>query len=195
MLYLKNLVLAARAHLLAVFVLPLLTISGCQKGGAPSAPDGAASKASQNRAAPPAPEANVFVNEPLLAKPYAVIGGAVENTGARRLEGLTVEVELKRRADGSVERRDVAVEPGALEPGQRGKFSLKVLSEEWSNSRVVKLRGGGSRQEEVAFKSLPGAKRPPERIKDNVVIVKTPNKKKSDGSEFINTPDNPYSVP
>ena len=55
---------------------------------------------------------------------------------------------------------------------------------------------GGARAEEIAFRSLPGAKRPPERMKDNVIIVKTPStKKRSGGDDFINTPDNPYSVP
>lgn len=193
MLYFRNLVLNTRTPLLAVAALSLLIPLGCQKGNSEASSNGAAPKASQKRAAA-APEAHVYVDEPTLGRPYSVIGGAVENAGARRLEGLTVEVELKRRADGSVERREVPVEPDDLEPGQRGKFSLKVLAEEWGNSRVVKLLGG-ARQEEVAFKALPGAKRPPERIKDNVVIVKTPAKKKSDGSEFINTPDNPYSVP
>jgi hypothetical protein len=111
-----------------------------------------------------------------------------------RLEKLSVEIELKRRADGSAERREVAVTPSDLEPGRQGRFSLKVLSEEWSGSRVVKLRSG-SRPQEVAFKPMPGAKRPPERIKDNVIIVKTPGPKKPSGGDFINTPDTPYKVP
>jgi hypothetical protein len=135
------------------------------------------------------------VDEAMLARPYAIIGGAVQNVGNHKLEKLWVEVELRRRADSGVETREVQVEPADLEPGQQGKFSLKVLSEEWSGSRVVGLRGGARGLEEVAFKSLPGAKRPPEKIKDNVIIVKTPAKKKPGGDDFINTPDNPYSVP
>jgi hypothetical protein len=82
-----------------------------------------------------------------------------------------------------------------LEPGKKGKFSLKVLSDEWSSTRVVGLRSGARPQEEVAFKAQPGAKRPPEKIKDNIIIVKTPAQKKSGDSEFINTPDTPYKVP
>ncbi|HEX8685135.1 MAG TPA: FxLYD domain-containing protein [Pyrinomonadaceae bacterium] len=183
---------AAVAPLLAA-----LALAGCGKKSATApAVDAAAGRGVQTAPAPaPTPEANILVDEAMLARPYAIIGGTVENVGAERLEKLSVEIELKRRADGSVERREATVAPPDLEPGKQGKFSLKVLSEEWSGSRVVKLRSG-ARPGEVAFKPLPGAKRPPERVKDNVVIVKTPGPKKpSGGGDFINTPDTPYKVP
>ena len=171
-------------------LIPLFVLSGCQ-----TRPEASRQQAAQAKPTPPpAPEANILVDEAMLAKPYAIIGGAVQNVGRERLERLSVEVELKRRADSSVEVREVSVQPGDLEPGQQGKFSLKVLSEEWSGSRVIRLRSG-ARQQEVAFKPLPGAKRPPEKIRENVVIAKPPPRKKSDGSEFINTPDTPYKVP
>lgn len=182
---------AVTAPLLASLALP-----GCGgKSATAPAVDAGANRVAQ--AAPPAaptPEANIFVDEAMLAKPYAIIGGTVENVGAGRLEKLSVEVELKRRADGSVETREVNVAPSDLEPGRQGKFSLRVLSEEWSGSRVVRLRSGAVPRE-VAFKPLPGAKRPPERIRDNVIIVKTPGPKKPSGGDFINTPDTPYKVP
>lgn len=194
MTFLRNLISAARTTAVMISVLTLLTLSGCQKSSI-NRGDAAAQKSSQTRTAPsPTPEANVFADEAMLAKPYAIIGGAVENVGARKLEKLSVEIELRRRDDGAFETREVAVEPSDLEPGKRGKFSLKVLSEEWSGSRVVKLRSGPHPQE-VAFKVLPGAKRPPEKIKENVIVVKTPAQKRPNGSEFINTPDTPYSVP
>lgn len=190
MIYLRNLAVGKLRPALTLTLLPLLFLAGCQKG-----PDAARQKAAQPTPTPkPEPQAHVFVDEPLLAKPYAIIGGAVQNIGKQRLEKLSVEVELRRRADSGVETRVVSVEPSALEPGQQGKFSLKILSEEWSSSRVVSLKSG-ERSEEVAFKSLPGAKRPPERMKDTINIVKTPSKKKSSGDDFINTPDTPYSVP
>ena len=187
MIYLSNLVSAARKS--ALTLIPFLILSGCQ-----AAPDSARQKAQATPTPKPEPRANIFVDEAMLAKPYAIIGGAVQNVGNERLEKLSVEIELRRRADSGVQTREIKVEPADLEPGQQGKFSLKVLSEEWSGSRVVGLKGG-ARAEEIAFRSLPGAKRPPEKIKENVTIVKTPSKKKSGGDEFINTPDNPYSVP
>jgi hypothetical protein len=190
MIYRKNLFSAGRQTTLTLTLLPFLILSGCQK-----APDAARQKAAQATPTPrPEPQAHVFADEPMLAKPYAIIGGAVQNVGGERLEKLSVQIELRRRADSGVETREVRVEPADLEPGQQGKFSLKVLSEEWSNSRVVGLKSG-ARAEEVVFRSLPGAKRPPEKIKDNVIIVKTPGKKKPGGDDFINTPDTPYSVP
>jgi hypothetical protein len=191
MIYLRHLLAAGRKPALTLaLLLPFPVLSGCQK--AREAPQ---KKAAQATPTPkPEPRAHVFVDEALLAKPYAIIGGAVQNVGKERLEKLAVQVELRRRADSGTETREIKVEPADLEPGQQGKFSLKVLSEEWSGSRVVGLKSG-ARAEEVAFKSLPGAKRPPEKIKDNVINVKTPAKKKSGGDDFINTPDTPYSVP
>ena len=193
---LKNLYSALRIVPSAASLLAALALAGCGKQAAPTpAGDTAAGKGAQTQpAAATTPEANIYADDAMLAKPYAIIGGTVENVGAERLERLSVEIELKRRADGSLERREVALKPADLEPGGQGKFSLKVLSEEWSGSRVVKLRSG-ARPQEVAFKPLPGAKRPPERIKDNVIIVKTPGPKKPGGGDFINTPDTPYKVP
>ncbi|HEX8351584.1 MAG TPA: hypothetical protein VF611_01575 [Pyrinomonadaceae bacterium] len=200
MFYLKKLFSAAGTPLLAVSVLTLSAISGCQQSSNKSTPaDTSKAKPTPTRpAAVTTPEANIFVDEAMLAKPYAVIGGAVENIGGQKLEKLSVEIELRRRADGSVERREVSVKPEDLEPGKQGKFSLKVLSEEWAGSRVVRLRSAARQGEEIAFRSQPGAKRPPEKVKENkenVVVVKTPTRKKSDGSDFINTPDTPYNVP
>jgi hypothetical protein len=190
MIYLKTLFSAALrpAHMLTL--LPFLILAGCH-----SAPDAQQQKAAQATPTPkPSPEAHIFVDEARLAKPYAIVGGSVQNVGNERLEKLSVEIELRRRADSGVETRELKVEPGDLEPGQQGKFSLKVLSEEWSGSRVIGLKSGTSEQE-VAFRSLPGAKRPPEKVKNDVVIVNTPGKKKPGGDDFINTPDTPYSVP
>ena len=194
MFYLKNLFSPAGAPFLAVSILTLLTLAGCQKASEASKATEASRAKTAQTATAPTPEANIFVDEAMLSKPHAIIGGTVENIGAQRLEKLSVEIELRRREDGSVEKREVSVEPADLEPGKQGKFSLKVLSEEWSGSRVVKLRSGPRQPQEVAFKPQPGAKRPPEKVKPNVVIVKTPSQKKGD-SEFINTPDTPYSVP
>lgn len=197
MFYFRNPFSAARICFLTVSSLTLFALWGCQRSAsAPPAGDASEPKTAQNRPANVVtPEANVFVDEPMLAKPYAIIGGAVENIGSQRLEKLSVEIELRRRADGSLEKREIPVEPVDLEPGKKGKFALKVLSDEWGGSRVLRLRSAARPQEEVAFKAQPGAKRPPEKIKGNVVVVKTPTQKKSGDSDFINTPDTPYKVP
>ncbi len=198
MLYPQNLFGLSRQLLTTIPVLAALLFSGCQqKKAEPSAAGGnktAAVSQTPSTAAQTEPEANIYVDEAMLAKPYAIIGGTVENVGAERLEKLSVEIELRRRVGGGVERREVAVEPGVLEKGKQGRFRLKVLSEEWSGSRVVSLRSG-ARPQEVAYKTLPGAKRPPEKVENKTVVVLPPARKKADGGDFINTPDTPYKVP
>jgi hypothetical protein len=181
----------------AVLVLcPLLLSAACK--GTPHAPGGAAAV---NRNAPaqakaaPTPEANIFVDEPRLAKPYAVIGGTVKNVGPQKLERLSVQVELRRRDDNTIEKREVGLEPADLAPGEQGKFAFKVRPDEFRGSSIVGLRSG-ARTEDVAFVSLPGSKRPPERLPERVVNVRTPKQKpRSAGDEFINTPDTPIKVP
>jgi hypothetical protein len=141
------------------------------------------------------PEANILVDEPRLLKPYAVVGGTVRNVGQQRLEQLSVLIELRRRDDGTTEQRDAAVVPSDLAPGEQGKFAVKVAPDEFRGSSVVGLRSGAGVRD-VAFKAMPGAKRPPERFPDRVVNVKVPQQKsKGGGDEFINTPDTPIKVP
>ena len=187
--------LAARQLSIALSLLTPLIFSGCQTHTPPVADQvlpsdsGRMSKVSASR------EANIFANEAMLAKPYAIIGGTVSNRGSEKLEKLSVEIELRRRVGGSVERREASVEPSDLAPGEEGKYSLKVLSDEWSGSRVVALRSGASRRE-VAFNILPGAKRPPEKFPETKATAPAPRQKsRSNGNEFINTPDNPIKVP
>ena len=184
-----------RRRAAALFLPALFLFSGCQTHAPSNAVHASGTPASKAETITlPTPGANIYVDEAMLSKPYAIIGGTVENISGRRLENLSVEIELRRRDDGSTERREVAVQPGVLDPGSRGKYSLKVLSDEWGSSRVVSLRDGAGTHE-VSFKSLPGAKRPPEKPGGNVVIVQIPRQKKSSGDEFINTPETPIRVP
>ena len=181
----------------AILVLPtLLLYASCRS---PSHAPGGAAAVNQNAPtqtkAAPTPEANIFVDEPRLAKPFAVIGGTVKNVGPQRLERLSVQVELRRRDDNTIERREVSIEPADLAPGEQGKFAFKVKPDEFRGSSVVGLRSG-ARMGEIAFVSLPGAKRPPERLPERVVNVRTPQQKpRAAGDEFINTPDTPIKVP
>lgn len=180
----------------ALLILPLtLLIAACQS---PQKADSA--RAEQNAAAPKAapttPEANILVDEPRLVKPYALIGGTVQNVGPQKLEKLSVLIDLRRRDDDTTVRREVLVGPTDLAPGEQGKFTLKVEPDEFRGSSIVGLRSGADGRE-VAFKSLPGVKRPPERIPEGkVVTVQVPRPKSKGGDdEFINTPDTPIKVP
>ena len=148
--------------------------------------------------APRTPEVVIHVNDAMLRKPYAVLGGTVENTSGSRLEEVSVELELQKRSDGGKERRSVKVTPKDLGPGERGTYSLRILSEEWSDSRITSLQTQAGKNE-VAFRTVQGARRPPEVLPEKVTVTQTVNgpkpKRRAGDDEFINTPDNPIAVP
>lgn len=145
-----------------------------------------------------APEAKIFVDDAMLKRPHAILGGTVMNVGSEKLTDLRIELELRRREDGSVERREVPVNPTSLAPGEKGRYTLKILSDEWGSSKVASLRSS-SRGGEIVFQALPGAQRPPERAQGSPNWSRQGRdsrpSSKPKGEEFINTPDNPVSVP
>ena len=176
-------------RLSAILPLPaLLIFSGCQKH-TPSADVQASAPGpvvKTSKVSAPA-EADVYVDEARLAKPYAIIGGTVRNVGPEKLEKLSVEIELRKRDDGNLERREVAVEPSDLAPGEQGKYTLKVLSDEWSGSRLVTLRSGAGPL---------GCRLDRSRLPVTKVVADAPRQKsRPNGGGFINTPDNPIKVP
>ncbi|MDQ1560646.1 MAG: hypothetical protein QOD32_3706 [Pyrinomonadaceae bacterium] len=141
------------------------------------------------------PEAQILEDEARLRGSQALITGTVRNISDKRLEALSLEMELKRRGNPqAAERRKINVEPGDLAPGEEGHYSLSLLSSEWSGARVLSLNSE-RRAETIAFKSAVGARRPAERLPQGnpkIVVVPRPRPK---GEEFINTPDNPTRVP
>ncbi len=140
------------------------------------------------------PEAQIFEDEARLKGPEAVITGTIRNISEQRLEELSLEMELKRRAAQVTERRQVNVEPNALDPGEEGRYLLSLPSSEWSGARVLSL-SSARRNETIAFKSAVGARRQPERLPQGnpkIVVVPRPRQK---GEEFLNTPDNPTRIP
>lgn len=142
-----------------------------------------------------APGVEIFVDEARLKKPHAILGGTLKNVGTEKLENLSLEIELTRRSDGSAERREISVEPREIAPGESGKYSLKVLSDEWSGSRIIRLQTGPGLRE-VSFKTFPGARRPPEKTTSVTRVIQDSRPRStSKGEEFINTPDTATSVP
>jgi hypothetical protein len=141
------------------------------------------------------PEAQIFEDEARLKGSEALITGTIRNISDKRLEALSLEMELKRRGNAqAVERRKVNVEPADLAPGEEGRYSLSLPSSEWSGARLLNLNSE-RRTEAIAFQSAVGARRPPDRLPQGspkVVIVPRPKPK---GEEFINTPDNPTRIP
>jgi hypothetical protein len=178
-------------------VLSFLLLAGCQRSaGTRQAKEAESSKGDKAAATvSQAPGVEIFVDEALLRKPHAILGGTLKNVGAEKLENLSLELELIRRADGSAERREVAIEPREIAPGGSGRYSFKVLSDEWSGSRIIRLQSAAGPRE-IAFKTLPGARRPPEKTTTVTRVVQDSRPRStSKGEEFINTPDTATSVP
>lgn len=183
---------------LGLFLLTQLFVVGCQKAQKKSANsvEGSGRSRSASTEETNKPEVQVFVNEAILRKPHAVLGGTIKNVSTESLHDLSVEIELRGRSAGKTERRTVKVEPDDLPPGEQGRYSLRVLSDEWDGSSLVRIRSS-SRQQDLAFRAEPGAKRQPERIPEKVVrIAEEPKPRpKPKGEEFLNTPDTAEPIP
>ncbi len=153
-----------------------------------------ADEAANVSASPPikTPQAQLFVDEAMIKGSKAIIAGTIQNISQARLTNLSVVLQLKRRKDAGSELRTVPVVPRDLEPNAQGRYSLDVLSSEFTQSHVLLLKSGN---DEIPFKNVPGAQRPNEPSPTGKsVIVRSPPKR-SNGEEFINTPDTPVKVP
>jgi hypothetical protein len=141
-------------------------------------------------------EAQIFEDEAIIKDSKAVIGGTVRNISGAKLDDLSLEVELKRRSDGALETRTVAIEPNDLAPGQDGKFSLTLLRQDFSATQIKRLKSA-ARSNAIVFKTSPGARRPkepPTEPPTRTITIERPAPR-SKGEEFINTPDAPTRVP
>ena len=142
-----------------------------------------------NMATPP--KALIIVDEALLQGGKTIIGGVVRNTSTETLEGLTVELELKRRSGGALETRLVHLNPAQLNSQQEGRYSLELKAQDYSSARLVALKAGPNLAA-LPYTTAQGQKRPPERLEPKTIVVGKPSGKRS---EFLNSPDNPARVP
>ncbi len=156
-----------------------------------------AEQAAQTQAVKPAPipVLQVFMDDAMIKGSQAIIGGTVQNISKESFEGLIVDLELKRRKDGVAEIHSRKLEPANIGPEQQGRYSITIPSGQYRESRVAQIRSE-SHPGELAFKTSPGARRPPERTPDSgKTIIVNPSSRRSNSEEFINTPDNPVRVP
>ena len=133
----------------------------------------------------------IIVDEALLQGGKTTIGGVVRNTSTEKLDGLAVELELKRRIGGAVERRLVPLAPAQLDAQQEGHYSLELKAQDYSSAKLVALKAGPN-SVALPYATAQGQKRPPERLETKTIIVGKPSGKRS---EFLNSPDNPARVP
>lgn len=137
------------------------------------------------------PKAHILVDEALLKGGQTIIGGSVKNISNETLSGLAVELELRRRNDGTTERMNAPLNPAQLGPQEEGRYSLKVSAQTFGSVRLVALRGG-SDSGLLSFTTGLGQKRPLERLEPKVIVV--PRQPSGKGG-FLNSPDNPARVP
>ena len=139
----------------------------------------------------PSPQALIMVDEALLQGTNTVLGGTVRNISNQRLTAISVELELKRRSGGGVEKKQVALNPTELGPSEEGQYSLQLKAQDYISARVVGLYSGS--QAPIPFTLAQGDKRPPERLESKTIKIDKPAPGKR--SEFLNSPDNPARVP
>jgi len=137
------------------------------------------------------PKALILVDDALLKGGNTIIGGTVKNTSAERLEGLSVELELKRRRDGLTEKKLVSLEPSQLDPEQEARYSFQLKNQDYGSVRLVSLKAEPNLLP-LAYRVAQGQKRPPERLESKTIII---DKRSSKHDEFLNSPDNPARVP
>ena len=137
------------------------------------------------------PQALILVDEALLQGTNTLLGGTVKNISDGRLSGLSVELELRRRKDGTPEKKLVTVSPADIDSQQEGRYSLQLKAQEYSSAKVVALLHAGS-QSTLPYTIAQGEKRPLERLESKTIKVDKPSGKRS---EFLNSPDNPARVP
>jgi hypothetical protein len=146
----------------------------------------------QAASAPKAPSrALILVDEAILQGSNTVLGGTVKNISNEKLNGLSVELELKRRAGGSTEKKQVPLSPADLDPSQEGRYSLQLKAQDYGSAKVIALHAAPE-STLVAYTLAQGEKRPPERLESKTIKVDKPPGKRS---EFLNSPDNPARVP
>ncbi len=137
------------------------------------------------------PQALILIDDALLQGGKAVLGGTVKNISPQKLGPLVVELELKRRKDGGVEKKLVSLAPAHLEPQQEGRYSLDLKTQEYGSARITALKAdGGSLL--LPYTTASGQKRPLERTASKTITV---DKRPAKGDGFLNSPDNPARVP
>ena len=138
------------------------------------------------------PRVEVFVDEAMLNGNKTLLGGLLHNISNEPLRNLSVELELRVRKTGGLERKSIAPEQTELAPDAKARYSIELLVSDYSSARLARITAGDNRAE-VPFRALQGAVRPPmEAPAPRTVTVNRPAPRPS---EFINTPNNPGRVP
>ena len=140
----------------------------------------------------PPPKIEIFVDDATLDGKQTVLGGTIHNISNESFKNVAVELELRKRVGGGLETLAVIPDLTELSPDGKARYGVALLAQDYSSARLLRIVAGENRQE-VPFKAIPGAPRPPlPATASKTVIVHRPAPK---GEEFINTPKNPERVP
>lgn len=137
------------------------------------------------------PKALIIINEALLQGGKTTIGGIVRNTSSEKLDGLSVELELRRRRDGGTETRSIPLTPSHLESQQEGRYVLELKAQDYNSARLVALKAGPNGAP-LPYATTQGQRRPLERFEPKAILG---GKSSGKGAEFLNSPENPARVP
>lgn len=138
------------------------------------------------------PQALIMIDDALLQGSKTILGGTVRNTSDQKLGPLSVELELKRRKDGGIDKKQITLDPAELEPQQEGRYSIELKTQEYGSARVVALKTEGTSLP-LPYATSQGRKRAPERLESKTITVdKRPPGRRD---EFLNSPDNPARIP
>lgn len=138
------------------------------------------------------PKAHIYVDDAMTKGSQTTIGGTVQNISGEQLSDLSVEINLTKRKDGFTDTKVISLEPHDLAPGEQGRYSFGIVTQDYSAARILGLKSGNPKAQ-IPFKTLPGAQRPLEKTPEGkTIVVSRPRHR---GEEFLNTPDNPARVP
>ncbi len=104
--------------------------------------EAAATLALQSAATEPKgpPQALITIDDAMMRAGKTLLGGTVKNTTTQKLGPLSIELELKRRKDGGLDKKLVSLQPSELEPQQEAQYSLEIQTQEYGSARVSALR-------------------------------------------------------
>jgi len=159
----------------------------------------AAKLAMQQKAAKPAPtphpspELQVLMDEAQIKAGQAALTGTVKNISSNTISNISVDFQLYHRQGNAIEVKTLVPLPNDLPPNAEAKYQFAVPQKAFHTLRVLKINSNAGH--ELAFVTMPGTKRPDEGPTTVTTVVGGPAKSKDKGEIFINTPDNPETVP
>jgi len=83
------------------------------------------------------PKALIIIDEALLQGGKTTIAGIVRNTSSEKLEGLAVELELRRRKDAVIETHSIPLTPANLDSQQEGRYLVELKAQDYSSARLA----------------------------------------------------------